>query len=107
MLYIDQLFGAGLSTSNSTQPLNSTDATAALVWEFIQVFHDQFPQYESRDFGMWSTSYGGRTCNSKFSFFPPSFLMSHFLGVEVTCGCKLVYSGQVPKKKKERKYKLR
>lgn len=64
MLYIDQPFGAGLSTSNSTQNPNSTDAAATLVWKFIQVFHDQFPQYESRDFGMWSSSYGGRMYNS-------------------------------------------
>lgn len=58
MLYIDQPFGAGFSYS--TQRINTTDAAASVVWEFLQAFYDQFPQYESRDFGIWSESYGGR-----------------------------------------------
>ena len=61
MLYIDQPFGAGFSYS--TQRIDTTDAAASVVWEFLQAFYDQFPQYESRDFGIWSESYGGRKCN--------------------------------------------
>ena len=60
MLYIDQPYGAGFSYSTQQQRINTTDAAAALVWKFIQTFYDQFPQYESRDFGIWSESYGGR-----------------------------------------------
>lgn len=60
MLYIDQPFGAGFSYS--TRRIETTDAAASVVWEFLQAFYDQFPQYESRDFGIWSESYGGRMC---------------------------------------------
>lgn len=60
MLYIDQPYGAGFSYSTQQQRINSTDAAAPLIWKFIQAFYSQFPQYESREFGIWSESYGGR-----------------------------------------------
>lgn len=60
MLYIDQPYGAGFSYSTSQQRINSTDVGAPLIWKFIQAFYSQFPQYESREFGIWSESYGGR-----------------------------------------------
>lgn len=59
MLYIDQSFGAGFSYS--TQRIDTIDAAASVVWEFLQAFYYQFPQYERRDCGIWSESYGGRT----------------------------------------------
>lgn len=61
MLYIDQPYGAGFSYSTQQQRINTTDAATPLIWKFIQAFHSQFPQYESRDFGIWAESYGGRT----------------------------------------------
>ena len=32
---------------------------APYVWKLIQAFYAQFPQYESRDFGIFTESYGG------------------------------------------------
>ncbi|KAJ4403432.1 hypothetical protein N0V82_010651 [Gnomoniopsis sp. IMI 355080] len=57
MLYVDQPIGTGFSygTDNAT----STVTAAPYVWNFIQAFFEAFPTYESRDFGLWSESYGG------------------------------------------------
>ncbi|KAI0996939.1 Carboxypeptidase [Podosphaera aphanis] len=57
MIYIDQPIGVGFSYGNNT--VNSTVSAAPLVWKLIQVFYDQFPQYENRDFGIFTESYGG------------------------------------------------
>jgi carboxypeptidase C (cathepsin A) len=57
MLYIDQPIGVGFSYGTSNVS-NSVDA-APLVWNLIQAFYSQFPQYKSREFGIWSESYGG------------------------------------------------
>ena len=80
MLCIDQPFGAGFSTCSNSQHLSNTDAAAVLIWKFIQIFYDQFPQYKSRNFGMWSESYVGRMFDQSFfsslSFFPCGELAS-------------------------------
>ncbi|GME26731.1 carboxypeptidase s1 [Neofusicoccum parvum] len=57
MLYIDQPIGVGFSYG--TNDVTSTETAAPYVWKLIQAFYDQFPQYESRDFGIFTESYGG------------------------------------------------
>lgn len=81
MLYIDQPAGTGFSYEtgetapsvvcdenefcqpsgvvNATVEVNSTVAAAPFVWKFVQAFFNQFPQYENRDFGIFTESYGG------------------------------------------------
>jgi carboxypeptidase C (cathepsin A) len=39
--------------------VNSTVSAAPFVWKFVQAFFQQFPQYENRDFGIFTESYGG------------------------------------------------
>jgi carboxypeptidase C (cathepsin A) len=57
MLYIDQPIGVGFSYGSSN--VSSSKDAAPLVWNLIQAFYSQFPQYKSREFGIWSESYGG------------------------------------------------
>ncbi|KAI9755376.1 MAG: hypothetical protein M4579_004305 [Chaenotheca gracillima] len=57
MLYIDQPIGTGFSYGTDT--VTSTVTAAPQVWTLIQAFFAQFPQYESRDFGIFTESYGG------------------------------------------------
>lgn len=57
MVYIDQPIGVGFSYGNDQ--VSSTDTAAPYVWKFIQAFYAQFPEYESRDFGIFTESYGG------------------------------------------------
>ena len=57
MLYIDEPFGVGFSNGNVS--VNSTVAAAPYVWKFMQAFYDAFPEYENRDFGLFTESYGG------------------------------------------------
>ncbi|KAF2012406.1 putative carboxypeptidase S1 [Aaosphaeria arxii CBS 175.79] len=57
MLYIDQPIGAGFSYGNVS--INSTVNAAPFVWKFIQAFYSSFPKYKSRDFGIFTESYGG------------------------------------------------
>jgi carboxypeptidase C (cathepsin A) len=81
MLYIDQPAGTGFSYElgetassvtcdddefcqptgviNATVEVNSTVSAAPFVWKFVQAFFQQFPQYENRDFGIFTESYGG------------------------------------------------
>jgi carboxypeptidase C (cathepsin A) len=99
MLYIDQPAGVGFSYNpdetassvtcgdsgsctlsrvvNATVEVNSTVAAAPFVWTFTQAFFDAFPQYEKRELGIWTESYGGhygpgKIRNPLFSF---SFLL--------------------------------
>jgi len=58
MLYIDQPVGTGFSL-NSTNLVSSTNGTSAPLWNVIQAFYARFPQYKSRDLGVFSESYGG------------------------------------------------
>ncbi|KAK8045835.1 carboxypeptidase S1 [Apiospora saccharicola] len=57
MLYIDQPVGVGFSYGNDS--VDSTVSAAPQVWALLQSFYTQFPQYESRDFGIFTESYGG------------------------------------------------
>ena len=57
MLYIDQPIGTGFSYGDS--PVASTTSAAPYVWKLIQAFYTAFPEYKSRDFGIFTESYGG------------------------------------------------
>ncbi|KAI1375461.1 putative carboxypeptidase S1 [Hypoxylon crocopeplum] len=57
MLYVDQPIGTGFSYGNATA--NSTKTAAPLVWNLLQAFYSNFPEYENRDFGVYTESYGG------------------------------------------------
>lgn len=39
--------------------MSSTVEAAPAVWTLVQAFYAQFPEYESRDFGLFTESYGG------------------------------------------------
>jgi carboxypeptidase D len=57
MIYVDQPIGTGFSygTDNAT----STVTAAPYVWALLQAFYSNFPDYKSRDFGLFTESYGG------------------------------------------------
>ena len=57
MLYVDQPIGVGFSYG--TDDVTGTVAAAPAVWTLLQAFYAQFTQYESRDFGIFTESYGG------------------------------------------------
>lgn len=57
MLYVDQPIGVGFSYG--LQTTTSTVTAAPMVWKLLQAFFKKFPQYESRDFGIFTESYGG------------------------------------------------
>lgn len=57
MLYVDQPIGTGFSYG--TDDATSTVTAAPYVWNLIQAFYAQFPVYESREFGIFTESYGG------------------------------------------------
>lgn len=57
MLYVDQPIGVGFSYG--TDSVTSTVTAAPYVWKLLQAFYTQFPQYENRDFGVFTESYGG------------------------------------------------
>ncbi|OCL06842.1 alpha/beta-hydrolase [Glonium stellatum] len=56
-LYVDQPIGVGFSYG--TDSVTSTATAAPYVWKLLQAFYTQFPQYENRDFGIFTESYGG------------------------------------------------
>lgn len=49
----------GTGFSYGDDEATSTVSAAAYVWTFLQNFYAAFPDYESRDFGLWTESYGG------------------------------------------------
>jgi carboxypeptidase D len=57
MLYIDQPIGVGFSYGSST--VDSTMGAAKLVYNLLQAFYAKFPEYTSREFAIWTESYGG------------------------------------------------
>jgi carboxypeptidase C (cathepsin A) len=57
MLYIDQPVEAGFSLGKNTT--SSTEGASLYVWKLIQAFYAAFPEYKSRDFGIFTESYGG------------------------------------------------
>lgn len=52
MIYIDQPIGVGFSYG--TDDVTSTVTAAPYVWKLLQAFYAQFPQYESRDFAIFT-----------------------------------------------------
>lgn len=58
LLYVDQPLPTGFSYGNGTQP-RSTKEAAVVVYDFLQAFYDQFPEYQERDVGIFTSSYGG------------------------------------------------
>ena len=57
MIYIDQPVGVGFSYGNNN--VSSTNTASPYVWKLIQNFYANFPEYKSRDFGIFTESYGG------------------------------------------------
>lgn len=57
MLYVDSPIGSGFSYGKES--VSSTVAAAKPVWNLLQAFYTQFPKYKSRDFGIFTESYGG------------------------------------------------
>jgi carboxypeptidase C (cathepsin A) len=57
MLYIDQPIGTGFSYG--TDDVTSTVTAAPEVWKLLQAFYASFPQYENRNFALFTESYGG------------------------------------------------
>ncbi|KAF5714046.1 carboxypeptidase D [Fusarium mundagurra] len=66
MLYVDQPIATGFSYG--TDDAVSTVAAAPRVWNLLQAFYAQFPEYENRDFGLFSESYGGHYA-PEFAFY--------------------------------------
>lgn len=57
MIYVDQPIGVGFSYG--TDDVTSTATAAPYVWKLIQAFYELHPEYESRDFAIFTESYGG------------------------------------------------
>ncbi|KAK7737738.1 hypothetical protein SLS53_006358 [Cytospora paraplurivora] len=57
LLYVDQPIGVGFSYGNNI--VNSTPSAAPYVWNLLQAFFENFPEYESREFALFTESYGG------------------------------------------------
>ncbi|KAK4223800.1 Alpha/Beta hydrolase protein [Podospora fimiseda] len=58
MLYIDQPGETGFSYGSNT--ISSTQNASTILWTFMQVFYDAFPQYYlNRNFSLFTESYGG------------------------------------------------
>lgn len=57
MLYIDQPTEVGFSRGNIS--VGTTKSAAPYVWNLLQAFYAAFPDYRSRDFGIFTESYGG------------------------------------------------
>ncbi|RDX55170.1 alpha/beta-hydrolase [Lentinus brumalis] len=59
VLYIDQPVGVGFSYGSRN--ISTTQAAAADVWQFLQIFFadSRFAKYQKNDFGLWSEHYGG------------------------------------------------
>ncbi|KAL9056298.1 MAG: hypothetical protein Q9162_002989, partial [Coniocarpon cinnabarinum] len=57
VIYIDQPISVGFSYGDDN--VTSTATAAPEVYSLLQMFYKAFPQYESRDFGILTESYGG------------------------------------------------
>ncbi|KAF4461546.1 carboxypeptidase D [Fusarium albosuccineum] len=66
MLYVDQPIGTGFSYG--TDDVTSTLTAAPRVWKLLQAFYAQFPEYEGREFGLFTESYGGHY-GPEFAFY--------------------------------------
>lgn len=67
MIYVDQPIGTGFSFG--TEDATSTVTAAKYVWKLLQNFYAAFPDYKSRDFGLFTESYGGHYGPEFVSFF--------------------------------------
>lgn len=69
MLYIDQPIGVGFSYGTPTTK-SSTEAANG-VWRFLQTFFSdaRFSKYKTREFGLWTESYGGHYGPTMASYF--------------------------------------
>lgn len=59
LLYIDQPIAAGFS--HGRNPIDSTDSATKYVYRFLQAFLAGFKQFQGRDTGIFTASYGGHT----------------------------------------------
>jgi carboxypeptidase C (cathepsin A) len=59
MIYIDQPIGTGFSYG--TNNVSSSVTASPYVWKLIQNFYAAFPEYKSREFGIFTESYGGQS----------------------------------------------
>ncbi|CAG8595208.1 5159_t:CDS:10, partial [Acaulospora morrowiae] len=57
LLFVDQPIGAGFSYGNKY--LDSTEDAAEVLYEFLQLWFRQFPEYLDRDFHLFGESYAG------------------------------------------------
>ncbi|KAF8480369.1 serine carboxypeptidase [Russula ochroleuca] len=59
VLFIDQPAGTGFSYG--IENVDTSEQAAVDVWEFLQIWFadSRFDKYASRDFGIWTESYGG------------------------------------------------
>lgn len=55
VVYIDQPIGVGFSYGTDT--VTSTDSAAPYVWKLLQAFFTRFPEYESREFAIFTEVY--------------------------------------------------
>lgn len=67
MLYVDEPIGVGFSYGINL--VNSSVTAAPFVWTLLQAFFTSFPQYETRDFGLFTESYGGHYGPGKLRLF--------------------------------------
>lgn len=57
MLFVDEPISVGFSYG--TDRANSSYTAAAYVWTFLQSWYKHFPEYENRNFSLFTESYGG------------------------------------------------
>ncbi|KAI0065290.1 alpha/beta-hydrolase [Artomyces pyxidatus] len=59
VLFIDQPIGVGFSYGSTN--VGTSDEAASDVWKFLQIWFadSRFSKYQTRDFGIWTESYGG------------------------------------------------
>ncbi|KAK4169619.1 putative carboxypeptidase S1 [Cladorrhinum sp. PSN259] len=57
MLYIDQPAETGFSYGPNN--VTTTSKASDIIWIFTQIFYDSFPQYQNRNFSLFTESYGG------------------------------------------------
>ncbi|KAF2110742.1 carboxypeptidase S1, CPD-S1 [Lophiotrema nucula] len=59
VLYLDNPIGTGFSYGSGTQ-VNNTKEAIPYVWNALQIFLDEFEEYQGREFGIFTESFGGR-----------------------------------------------
>lgn len=69
IMYIDQPIGVGFSYGQTTT--KSSLEAAQGVWKFLQIFFSdaKFSKYKSREFALWTESYGGHYGPTMASYF--------------------------------------